>query len=178
MTELAREYGAGLYELATEENIREEIHEQLKVLLESFRENPDFLRLLDTHGIRLEERFSVLDEVLAGRVHSYILNFMKILCERGAIGAFEDCAAYFHRRFNQDFGITEASVATAVPLSEDRAEALRKKLESVSGKKVVLIQTVDPQLIGGVRVEMDGRRMDNTIQTQLEQFRRSLTGSF
>ena len=69
MTELAREYGAGLYELAAEENIREEIHEQLNALKETFRENPDFLRLLGTHGIRLEERFSVLDEVLAGRVH-------------------------------------------------------------------------------------------------------------
>ena len=178
MTELAREYGAGLYELAAEENIREEIHEQLNALRESFRENPDFLRLLGTHGIRLEERFSVLDEVLAGRVHPYILNFMKILCERGAIGAFGDCAAYFHRRFNDDFGITEANVVTAVPLTQERAEALRKKLEGMSGKKVVLIQTVDPQLIGGVCVEMDGRRMDNSIQTQLEQFRRSLTGSF
>ena len=34
MTELAREYGAGLYELAAEDNLREEICEQLDVLVE------------------------------------------------------------------------------------------------------------------------------------------------
>lgn len=177
MTELAREYGAGLYELAAEENLREEIHDQLNALSRIFQENPDFLRLLDTHGIRLEERFGVLDDSLGGRVHPYILNFMKILCERGAIGSFGDCAAYFHQRYNADFGMTEAYVTTAVPLSDGNVDALRKKLEAISGKKVTLIQSVDPKLIGGVRVEMDGHRLDNTVQTRLEQLRRSLTES-
>lgn len=177
MTELAREYGAGLYELAAEENLREEIHDQLNALLRIFQENPDFLRLLDIHGIRLEERFGVLDDSLGGRVHPYILNFMKILCERSAIGSFGDCVAYFHRRYNADFGMIEAYVTTAVPLSDGNVDALRKKLEAISGKKVTLIQSVDPKLIGGVRVEMDGHRLDNTVQTRLEQLRRSLTES-
>ena len=54
MTELAKEYGAGLYELATEENLREELCEQLDALAECFRKDPDFLRLLNTHGIPLQ----------------------------------------------------------------------------------------------------------------------------
>ena len=178
MTELAREYGAGLYELAAEDNLREEICEQLDVLVECFRKEPDFLRLLGTYGIPLEERFSVLEDVLRGQVHPYILNFMKILCERGAIFAFAECAQYYRRRYNEDFGIGEAYVATAAPLSREQAEALRKKLESISGKKIRMFESVDPKLLGGVRVELDGHRLDNTIQTRLEQLRRSLTGSF
>ncbi len=178
MTELAKEYGAGLYELATEENLREELCEQLDALAECFRKDPDFLRLLNTHGIPLQERFSVLDEVLRGKVHPYILNFMKILCERGAISAFAECAQYYRRRFNEDFGIGEALVSTAAPLSRDQAEALRRKLESISGKRIRMRESVDPKLLGGVRVELDGRRLDNTIQSRLEQLRRSLTGSF
>ena len=41
-----------------------------------------------------------------------------------------------------------------------------------------MFESVDPKLLGGVRVELDGHRLDNTIQTRLEQLRRSLTGSF
>ena len=178
MTELAKEYGAGLYELATEENLREELCEQLDALAECFRKDHDFLRLLNTHGIPLQERFSVLDEVLLGKVHPYILNFMKILCERGAVSAFAECAQYYRCRFNEDFGIGEALVSTAAPLSRDQAEALRRKLESISGKRIRMRESVDPKLLGGVRVELDGRRLDNTIQSRLEQLRRSLTGSF
>lgn len=178
MTEFAKEYGEGLYELSAEENLREEIHEQLNVIAGYCQEFPDFVRLLATHGIPLEERFSVLDEVFGGSVHGYVLNFLKILCERGAIRSFPECAQYYHRRFNEDFGLTEARVVTAVPLSPQSAQALREKLEKLSGKKVTLIESVDPQLIGGVRVEMDGHRLDNTIQVRLEQLRRSLSETF
>lgn len=168
----------GLYELAQEENLHREIHDALSAVAEIFRQNPDFVRLLGTHGVALEERFAVLDDVLKGRVHPYILNFMKILMERGIIGAFEACVQVYHRQYNQDFGLGEAHVTTAVPLSRANAEALRKRLEEISGKKITLIESVDPKLLGGVRVEMDGHRMDNTIQTRLEALRRSLAESF
>lgn len=177
MTEFAKEYGEGLYELAAEENIREEVHAQLNALAECFRQDPDFIRLLATPSIRLEERFAVLEEVFRDKVHPYVINFMKILCERGAAGAFAECAAWFHRRFNEDFGLTEARVVTAVPLTEASARALREKLERVSGKKVTLIESVDPSLLGGVRVEMDGHRLENSIRMRLDQLRRDLTES-
>jgi uncharacterized repeat protein (TIGR03843 family) len=53
--------------------------------------------------------------------------------------------------------------------------ALRVRLAHISGRQVKLITAVDPSLIGGVRVEMDGRRYDNTIQDRLGRLRRSLT---
>lgn len=178
MTQIAREYGMGLYELAQEENLREEIHAQLESVAEIFRQNPDFIRLLGTHGVALEERFAILDDVLKGKVHPYILNFIKILMERGIASMFEACVQVYHRQYNQDFGLGEARVMTAVPLSRASAQALRERLEEISGKKITLIESVDPKLLGGVRVEMDGHRMDNTIQTRLEVLRRSLAESF
>jgi len=177
VTELAKEYGEGLYELAAEENLREQLLEELNALYESFRNEPDFIRLLDTRAVLLSERIEIIDETLKNRAHPYILSFLKILCERGAAHAFCDCAEWFRHRYNQDFGIVEVYVTTAVALSEDRAAALRKKLEEISGKKVVLKETVDPSVLGGVRVEMDGRRIDGTVQGRLCRLRRELNGS-
>lgn len=177
MTELAREYGEGLYELARDEDIRPQILQELTGLSDCFRQQPDFIRLLASRNIERPERLKVVDESFGGRVHPYIVSFMKILVERGKIEAFMDCAQWFRRRYNEDFGIIEAHVSTAVELDDAERNALRAKLESMSGKQVELIVRVDPALIGGVCVEMNGRRYDNSIQNRLDRLKYSLTES-
>lgn len=177
MRSLAEEYGRALYELAAEEDVPDSILEELGVLAQCFAQEPDFLRLLDCRAIDIEERLGVLEDAFAGKVQPYLMNFMMILCRRGAMHAFDECAAAYRHLFNRDFGLTEARVTTAVPLTDAQTVALRKRLEQISGKRVSLLAGVDPQLIGGVRVEMDGRRLDNTLKMQLEQLRRSLTAN-
>ena len=67
-------------------------------------------------------------------------------------------------------------MTSAVALTEEENAALRAKLSKLSGdRQVKLISSVDPSLIGGVRVEMDGRRYDNTIQDRLGRLKFSLT---
>jgi F-type H+-transporting ATPase subunit delta len=100
---------------------------------------------------------------------------MKLLVEKEHFDSFLLCAEWFHQRFNDDSGIVEARVTSAVALTENELAALRVKLAHISGRQVKLITAVDPSLIGGVRVEMDGRRYDNTIQDRLGRLRRSLT---
>ena len=68
-----------------------------------------------------------------------------------------------------------ANGETVVALNEDELAALRVKLAHISGRQVKLITTIDTSVIGGVRVEMDGRRYDNTIQDRLGRLKRSLT---
>ena len=90
MTELAREYGDGLYALAAEEHIADDVLQQLQALKASFRENPQFLKLLSNMALSKAERVGIIDAALRSQVHPYVLNFLKILCERGALNEF-DC---------------------------------------------------------------------------------------
>lgn len=175
MTELAREYGEGLYILARDEDLRERIGQELKEITQILRQQPDFLRLLASRAINLEERLGVVDNAFANQAHPYMVNFMKLLIQRGSIDAFYDCAKWFSERYNEDFGIVEACVTTAKPLSEEQLAALKEKLDQMTGKNVILITHVDPALIGGVRVEMNGQKFDNTIQNRLERLKFNLT---
>ena len=61
-----------------------------------------------------------------------------------------------------------------VRASEEENAALRVRLAKISGRQVKLISKVDPAVIGGVRVEMDGRRYDNTIQNKLGRLKQSM----
>ncbi len=85
MTEFGREYGDGLYALCAEERITEDVLAQLAELKILFRQNPDFIRLLSNMSIPKAERVSVADQALQGQVHPYVLNFVKLLVERGAV---------------------------------------------------------------------------------------------
>ncbi|MGN1007254.1 MAG: F0F1 ATP synthase subunit delta, partial [Aristaeellaceae bacterium] len=83
MTHFAREYGNALFELATEEGIAQEMEQQLQMLASCFREQPEYIALLDARNIEIEKRKALLDEAFSGRVHAYLLNYLKLLTERG-----------------------------------------------------------------------------------------------
>ena len=168
MTELAREYGDGLYALCEEENISKDVLEQLLMLQRLFREQPDFTRLLGNMSLSKDERVNILDSVLRGQIHLYLLNFLKILCERGALNEYEGCLAAFKTLYNQAHGIVEASVTTAVALDDEQRARMAEKLSKMTGKTVVLNEKVDASLVGGVLLEMNGQRYDNTLKNRLK----------
>ena len=175
MTGLAREYGEGLYELARDEHLLDELHGELTEIGALMREQPEFIRLLCSRAIERDKRLEVVDATFRDQAHVFIVNFMKLLVQKERFECFEDCVKWFHQRYNEELGIVEAFVTSAVALSDNDREALRQRLAQISGKKVHLVCNVDPALIGGVRVEMDGRRYDNTIQDRLGRLKRSLT---
>lgn len=168
MTELAREYGDGLYALTEEENISKEVLMQLIELKKLFQSQPDFIRLLGNMSLSKEERVQIIDRVLRGQVHLYLLNFLKILCERGALNEYEGCLAAFKTLYNQAHGIVEATVTTAVPLDDEQRVRMSEKLSAKTGKTVVLTEKVDESLVGGVLLEMNGQRYDNTLKNRLK----------
>lgn len=168
MTELAREYGEGLYALTEEEGISPDVLEQMLGLRTLFREQPDFCRLLSNMSLSKRERVAILDRVLRGQTHPYLLNFLKILCERGVLNEYEGCLAAFKTLYNQAHGIVEATVTTAVALDEGQRAHLAAKLGQMTGKTVELTEKLNASLLGGVLLEMNGQRYDNTLKTRLE----------
>ncbi|MBQ9197809.1 MAG: ATP synthase F1 subunit delta [Clostridia bacterium] len=176
MTELAREYGEGLYALCAEENLTEDALSQLQTLKSLFREEPDFIRLLSNMSLGKQERVGILDGALRGQVHPYLLNFLKILCERGALHEFEGCESAFRECYNRDHAVVEATVTTTAPLSDGQRLKLLKKLRDMTGKTVRLSEKTDPAVIGGVLLEMNGQRYDNTVRHRLEEIRRAMAG--
>ena len=168
MTEQSREYGEGLYALCAEEALSGDVLEQLDVLNGSFKAQPDYLRLLSNMSLAREERLDILDRTLRGQVHPYVLNFMKILCEAGAIRLLPGCLRSYERRYDQDHNILKARAVTAVEMTQEQQEALRQKLSAVTGKTIRLTCRTDPDCLGGVRVEMDGQRLDGTVRRHLE----------
>lgn len=177
MTEVARTYGGALYELARDESLGKRLLEELTVCVGLFRENPELTRLLSTPSIPKAERREVLERCFGGRVHEYLLSFMKILLDRGSIGEMPGCAAAYRERFNEDNGILAVTAVTAVPMTPELRRRLESKLAGTFKKTIELTSRVDPAVLGGMRLELDGRRYDGTVRNRLDEIRRLLSGT-
>ena len=177
MTETAKMYGGSLYSLAVEEKLEAELLDELEAVADLFRQNSDYMRLLNMQNLPKKERCALLDEAFRGNVHPYVLNFMKLLCENGTLRELRGCARAYRMCYNKANGIAEATAVCAKALTAEQTEALRQKLEKVSGKKVDLTVKVDAGILGGIRVEMDGVQLDGSVRKSLEGLRSSIASA-
>ena len=168
MSQIANTYAQALYDLAKDENQTEAILRQMLTLQEAFRQEPDFLRLMTAANLSKEERCRILDDSFRGRVEPYLLNFMKILTEKGYMRHFGSCAKAYRDAYNLDHGILPVQAVTAAPMTREQVDRLTQKLEKLTGKTIDLSCRVDPALLGGVRLDYDGKRVDGTVQGRLE----------
>lgn len=177
MTDISASYAQALYSLAKEENLTENLLQQLQSLQTVFTEEPKFQQLLALPGISKQERCQILDDCLRDKAHPYVLNFLKILTEKGYIRHFGSCVKAYEETYNTDNGIVTVLAVTAVALTDAQTDRLRAKLEQVTGKTVKLNNRIDPTCLGGVRLDFDGKRVDGTVKNKLDALRSQLNNT-
>ena len=174
MTDAANVYGQALYELARDEGLAARILGELTVLKTSFSQEPGFLQLLAAPSVPKQERCQILDSALRSQVHPYVLNFLKILTEKGYPRHFSDCCVAYRNRYNQDHGILPVRAVTAVALTESQSARLCEKLQTITSKTIELTNRVEPGVLGGVRLDYDGKQLDDTVSHRLDSIRSML----
>ena len=98
MTATARLYGGSLYELAAEEGLTEVLMEQTQEVRTLFREYPDYVRLLSEPSLPKTERTKLIEDAFGGQAERYLLNFLKLLCERNILSEYAGCCEEYVRR--------------------------------------------------------------------------------
>lgn len=174
MTDTARLYGGSLYELAVDEKLSDIIAEQIGEIRRLFWENPDYARLLSEPSVPLSDRLGMIEQAFGEQAERYLINFLKLLCERDLLGEFAGCCEEYARRYDADNNVAEAVVTSAVPLSEEQKDALVKKLEQIAQKKIRLVTKTEAGVLAGLRVELEGRQLDGTVTGRMNEMSRRL----
>ena len=105
---------------------------------------------------------------------SLTIHFLSLLVDRDRVGLLPSIASRYRRLLDEAKGRVEARVVAAALLSRDMMERVRVALQSISGKEVILHEETDPGLIGGVRIELEGRVYDGSVRTQLEKMKQRI----
>lgn len=173
---VATVYAAALFDLAAEEGKSREVLQQLQVLDGAFREEPDFIRLLCSANVPKTERCQILDS-FRDKTEPCVLNFMKLMTEKGYMRHFSACCREYRSLYNEANGILEVRAVSAAPLTPAQEARLRTKLADMTGKEICLLCTVDETVLGGMRLDYDGKRLDDTLQHRLDSIKSLLANT-
>ncbi|MBQ9783480.1 MAG: ATP synthase F1 subunit delta [Clostridia bacterium] len=169
MTEISKEYAEALFSLACEEGEEQEVLSALESTQRAFEKNPELMELLSSPGISLSERVDTIEQIFLGTMPEDVLSFLQLLCEKRRIRLFPDCVKEYRRLLNQRNAVVTAKVTSAVTLTDAECATLKQRLEKISGNTVLLDCTVDPAILGGVVVELNGTVMDGSLRHRLRE---------
>ena len=175
MTEARKEYAKALFMLATEENAVDKYSEELYTINSLITENDGYCELLSSPALELSERLSAVDEAF-GDFSENVVSFLKLLIENGHI---KDLPLFIEEYFEL-VRITSnritATVYSAVELDDKQKSALTDKLSKSCGKQVDAVYVVDKSLLGGVKVSVEGKTIDGSIDKQLKMLKGVIDG--
>ncbi len=168
---LSHASGAALYRYAKERGKEEEAYASLRSLSASLQEEPLLLTYFRNPAVDTARKKERLDRLLSA-LPSYFRAWAA-LCLRKAREGFDPEAALegFREPYDDDRGYRRGLVYSARPLLEEEKAKLKAAL---GGEKVALTYKVDPSLIGGYRIYIDGRLIERSLDGKLDEARRML----
>ena len=172
---ISKTYGEALFELAVEEEKTEVMLEEITGIKEIFVNHPDYLKFLIHPRISVEDKITSVKEVFDGKIDSQILGFLEIIISKSRTDSMMEILDYFLDRIKAFKGIGVCYVTTPVPLSENKKEAICKKLlDTTSFKEMEMHYDIEPSLLGGMQIRIGDRVVDSSIQTKLNRLQKDL----
>ena len=172
---MAKAYGEALFELAMEKQNPESLLDEAQGILQILEENPEIDKLMKHPKISKPEKEAVVETVFEGRVSKEMTGFLKLIVNKERYNEVKNIIRYFAERLREERGIGVAYVTTAVDLSDDRKEAVKRKLLETTSYKIMEVNyKVDPSIIGGMIIRIKDRVVDSSVRTKLEEMKKQL----
>lgn len=171
-----REYAVALFSLTAEENLTDEYLEHMKTVADILAENEEYIEFLASPAVSLSERCASVDEAFGSDFPEYAVSFLKVLTENGKIRSVFGCIEEFRKLAMSVSARAEATVWSVVELSSEQKNAICAKLSSVTKKQVDATYIIDESLIGGIKIEIEGKTYDGSIRHRLQEVKDVITG--
>ncbi|MFQ5541468.1 MAG: ATP synthase F1 subunit delta, partial [Candidatus Binatia bacterium] len=171
---LSRRYARAIFQLAHEEHREEALGQEINRFVEAYDNSP-LKTVLNNPAFGVQSRRNVAVQVAKSiGLTSLIIRFLSLLLERDRLDSLSSIAVHYHRYLDETKGRVQARVVSPTSLGEATLEKLRKILQTIRGKVVILKEETDPGLVGGVLIELEGKVYDGSIRTQLERMKESI----
>lgn len=146
---------------------------QLEQVVSYNRTHVDLTDALRDPGYTTEQRSSLVKNVFAG-FQPVITEALGVMAERGDIESLPRILEGFNSQISQKLNTTVVDVVTRVPLDDHLRQVIKAKTSADLGQEVVLQEQVDPYLLGGIIMSANGKRIDASVNTMLENARQVL----
>jgi F-type H+-transporting ATPase subunit delta len=173
----AQRYALALFELAQKNGQTGPVLEDLQELKKAFQDNEQLEHLLESPRLSVTKKKELLTDLFKG-ANPLILNTLSVLVDRKRINEVVHLVDEFNAYANDAAGVAEAKVYSTRPLTDDENQSISTAFARKVGKQSLRIDNIiDPNLIGGVRLQIGNRIYDSSVSAKLERLKRDLIGS-
>lgn len=168
-SQIARRYARALYEAAVDaKNQPATITKQLRAFSDTLSGSSELQTLLADGSVPLDARKAVLGAMFSkARTLVVVRNMLYVVLERGRIGLLPAILDDLDVLIAEHDARVTAQVESAVALGAPEVTRIKASLERLTGKKVELDATVNPDLLGGVVIRFGNTVLDGSLRTQL-----------
>lgn len=166
-------YSEAFFELSKEKNNLDLHKKELNQINKILSENEKFNNLLLSPTIEKSDKKDIFSKVFEG-IDKDSKNLAFVLIDKSRFSIFGALTRDFNKKYNKINNIAEGIVYSANQLSQDQIKNLEEVLSKKFNKKVELNNTIDKDLIGGVSVLLEGKRIDNSIRYKLDNLKAHL----
>lgn len=170
MAELTVEitYGKALFQAAKDVNKVDLILEEMKAISAIFQQEPDFCEFFNTPVLSGPEKKKVIKQVFAGRISDETYNFLLILIDKRRTASFNRIIKEYQTLVDQALGISLGTILSVEPLTDIQLNSFEEKTSSLLKKNVKLTNKIEPSILGGVKLFIEGKVIDASIRKQLQ----------
>lgn len=175
---IADPYAQALMALGKDQGLVDRFGEDAQTVLEALSGSEDLQQFLANPLIEGEAKKSVLQRIAVDNVHPLFLNFLKLLVDKGRIILLESVLKQYQELLRQLKKTVLAEVTAATELSDDQKARIREKVTAMTGAEQVDLEvSLDPDLLGGVIIQVGSQIVDASLRGQLRRLGMQLNAS-
>ena len=145
-----------------------EIIEELQTQKSLLEQNGDFFELLSLPDTAPDERMKALRRVFESQVSDETLAIVSVLSERLGLYDYYEYLDEYRRLLGDNRTFSRGEVHSVVPLTDEQISEFAAKTGKLIGREVVLVNRIDPDILGGVVIMIDGKMIDLSLRKRLE----------
>jgi F-type H+-transporting ATPase subunit delta len=172
---LAKVYAEALFAAAERQSAVDATGDELSHFASDVLDpTPEIESFLASPVIGKKAKSAVLENALPGRVSDLVRGLLTVLARNGRLGLLRGVVAAYRQLLDARSGRVPVKITSAVELSETQKAALTVTLTDILKREPVLKVRVDPDLLGGMIVQVGDRVVDTSIRTRLQSLRTRL----
>ena len=164
---IAMTYGNALFQAAKEVDGVGLIKEEAEALLLVFEQEKDLPAFLNTPTIAAAEKKKVITKIFEGKICLELLDLLYVLIDKRRTRHFQKIVEAYKDMINKEEGFSYGKILSVSPLCEDRLARFEEETRKLLKMNVKLENVTAPDLIGGVKIFIDGKVIDASIKGRL-----------
>jgi ATP synthase F1 delta subunit len=173
MEEIAAVYARSLFEVARDQDKLDAVRDQLGEFADALSETRDLQVFFFSPYFSTAEKEDGLDRVVSD-ADPTILNFLKLLIEKHRMPVLFRIRANYEALWEEENKLLPVQITSAVELDSSTVEQLGDQIARQTDRKVDVSAQVDPDILGGIVVQVGNSVLDASVRNRLEQLRKQV----